>query len=254
MGAAITGAHVMEPAHESEAARGVTPPQPAPTSGAMPVTALLAAAPGIPLEPPLTVVGRSTLERQVRQVRLAGVARVITLGEPYPDTEATSAAGLASRVSDEDLVLVMTPGLVVDERIISAVVAAAPALATWPGDRHGVERIDASTVFAGVAVYPGRLVRKIAAGLGDWDLHSTLLRMALQDRGIGRIDLSVISLYAPKRRRSAPLIWALPTSQDEAAASTGPRASCTRRSRTRWCGCSRQRRSLRIWSRCSSPR
>ncbi len=182
------------------------------------LVALLEPAPEAPLVPPLTVGGRPVIERQVRQARLAGAARVIVIGGPMAGVEAvpthTAAAAL---IADDDLVLVLAPGLVADERIVAATVAAAPVLATFP-DR-GVERIDAGSLYAGVAVYPGALVRRVAAGLGDWDFHATLLRAAAGD-GLARVDLAGLDLYAPARRRIVPLTWAVPATPGEASAAT----------------------------------
>lgn len=184
----------------------------------MPLIALLAAAPEVPLSAPLTVVGRPVLDRQVRQARHAGASRVLVLGGPSGFGEAVPGPGAAAAlIDDDDLVLMLAPGLVADERIVAAVIAAAPALATWP-DR-GVERIDADAMAAGIAVYPGSLVRRVIAELGDWDLDATLLRAALGE-GIARLDLAALPLYAPARRRDVPLTWALPTSAHEAAQAT----------------------------------
>ena len=128
-------------------------------------------------------------------------------------------------ITDDDTVLVLAPGLVVDERIIAAVLAApAPTVATWSisgaGPQRGVERLDPVSFAAGVAVYPGSLVRQVAARLGDWDLHSTLLRAALAELDALRLDLGHLPLYDTHRRREVALSWALPASADEAAAAT----------------------------------
>ncbi len=187
----------------------------------MPPVALLSPAPEAVLVAPLVVAGRSVLERQVRQARLAGAARIIVVGGVHPGAETVAAAELVTQLVDHDLVLVLAPGVVADERIVAAVCAVdGPVLATWPVAHGGVERIDAVTFAAGVAVYPGALVRRVASALGDWDLHSTLLRAALADPGIARLDLAGLDLYAPARRRVVPLGWALPTTPDEAAATT----------------------------------
>ena len=184
----------------------------------MPLLALLAAAPEAPLVPPLRVAGRPVLERQVRQARQANVARVLVIGGPMADVEAVpTLAAAAALIADDDLVLVLTPGLVVDERIVAAAVAAAPALAVF-ADR-GVERVDAAGLSAGVAVYPGAMVRRVIAGLGDWDFQSTLLRTAVAE-ATPRVDLDALELYSAGRRRVVPLVWALPASAPEAAAAT----------------------------------
>ena len=184
----------------------------------MPLIALLAPAPERPLEAPVTVAGRPVVERQVRQARIAKASRIIVLGGPMAGVEAVPTLDAAlPLIGDDDLVLVMTPGLVVDERIVAAAIAAAPAIAIF-ADR-GVERVDAGSLFAGVAVYPGALVRRVIAELGEWDLYSTLLRTAAGE-GIARVDLDALDLYAPARRRVVPLVWSLPASPPEAAAAT----------------------------------
>ena len=199
--------------------RVVTRARGLPMGAAMPLIALLAAAPEVPLEAPLTVVGRPVLDRQVRQARHAGATRVLVLGEPLGFGEAVPGpVAAAALIADEDLVLVLAPGLVADERIVAAVIAAAPALATWP--ERGVERIDAAAMSAGIAVYPGALVRQVAATLGEWDLQSTLLRAALAEPGIARIDLAALPLYAPARRREVPLTWLVPETVEAAAQAT----------------------------------
>lgn len=184
----------------------------------MPLIALLAPLPQVPLSPPLTVVGRDVLDRQVRQAHHAGAERVFVLGGPSRYGEAVPGPGAAAAlIGDDDLILMLAPGLVADERIIAAVITNAPAAATWPD--QGVERLDASAMAAGVAVYSGALVRRVIAELGEWDLQSTLLRVALGE-GIARVDLAALPLYAPARRREVPLIWALPTTPGEAAEAT----------------------------------
>lgn len=170
--------------------------------GAMAMVALLFG----PAEPPFAgarIAGVDLIERQARQVRHAGAARVFVLnGRRRYDSNSVNlddAAMLGPRLQDDDTVLVLGQGLVVDDRIIAAVMAAAAAIhsggavvATWPAAaaRRGVERLDALTCAAGVAIYPAALVRRIAMQLGDWDLHSTLLRAALGEAGCGRVDLT----------------------------------------------------------------
>ena len=174
----------------------------------MPLIALLSPAPDAPLQPLLTVAGLPLVERQARSARLAGASRVLLLGAPLPGMEALpGVSALAAQIADDDLVLVLTPGLVASQAIVAAVVAAAPALGGF-ADR-GVERIDATAQFAGVAVYPGALVRRVAAGLGDWDLHSTLLRTAVAE-GLPRVDLDAV----------ASQVWAVPATAEAARGAT----------------------------------
>ena len=98
-----------------------------------------------------------------------------------PDvTVAHGAAAVANAVMDDDRVLSLDEGLVVDERAISAVVAGeGTAIAVWPEGAErpiAAERIAADSFFAGIGCFPGRLVRTVAGRLGDWDMQATLLR------------------------------------------------------------------------------
>lgn len=168
----------------------------------MAMIALLFAA-AAPLSGPLKIAGVPLIERQIRQARRAGVSRAFVVGGSHgygsDVVNIDGAAMLVPRLADSDMVLVLAPGLVIDDRIVTAVIAAVPAdravpvVATWPAAaRLGVERIHALTFAAGVAVYPGALVRRIAAQLGDWDLASTLLRAALSEAGCVRVDLTTV--------------------------------------------------------------
>lgn len=179
---------------------------------------------------PLIVGGIGILERQIRQVRRAGVVRTIVVGQRHWGDRVAAdighvadAGGLPRLLDGVDRVLTIAPGAVLDERIVAATVAGpAPAVAVWPTrtGHAGTERIDAVTVAAGIALYPAALVRDVAARLGDWDLPSTLLRAALGEPGLTRVDLAALPAYAPERRREVPLVWALPTDADGARAVT----------------------------------
>ena len=180
----------------------------------MPLAALLSPPPEAVLAPPLVIAGRPLLERQRRQARHVGARRVVIV-------TGVGDLALIEEIADGDYVLALAPGVVVDERVVAAVVSlGGPVIATWPAAFGGVERIDAAAFAAGVAVYPGALVRRVATGLGDWDLHSTLLRAALAEPTIGRLDLAGLDLYAPARRRQVPLTWSLPTTAEDTAATT----------------------------------
>ena len=179
----------------------------------------------------LDVAGTPVLSRQIEQVRRAGATRIFVLGGRRgfgPDVvNLDTAEMLGARVADGDQVLVLAAGVVADDRIATAVVAAmvaagAPAVATWPvaSRQHGVERLDALTFAAGVAAYPGALVRRVAAGLGDWDLHATLLRTALGDPACARVDLASLPLAASGAQAGGPLTYALVASPADAAAAS----------------------------------
>lgn len=180
---------------------------------AMPIVAVLFAAPPPPgVAAPLIAGGITVLERQRRQVRRAGVSRVIVVGDTPFDPASLDGDGN---------VLVIDPGIILDDRIVALVAAAvAPAVATWPAaSGFGTERIDGRDTAAGIALYPAALVRATATALGDWDLGATLLRAALAG-GATRIDLAAQPVWAAGRERDVPLVWARPDDADGAAAAT----------------------------------
>lgn len=176
--------------------------------------------------PAVEVAGGRAVDRQIRQLRHAGVARIFVLGEAPGAADVTAIAepaALAPLLNPGEAVVVVAGGLVLDERIVAAVLAAAaPAVATWPavasGVQHGTERIDAQRFAAGIGVYRADTVAATAAELGEWDLQSTLLRAALGAGGVELVDLAAIDTYAAARRRRVPLVWALPRDPDAARA------------------------------------
>ena len=188
------------------------------------------------LEPPgLGVVGGiSLLERQVRMVLKAGASRVIVvaaaltsdlgarLSEDPRVERAATAAQLAERLVGEGrAALHLAPGLLIDDRLVSALLAAGGAprlLAFGAAPPAGAERLDSTTHWAGAALLPADLVGRVASELGDWELSGTLVRAAVE-AGAGRVMVEEIPTYAPARRREAPMIWALPL--DEAARAAG---------------------------------
>jgi phosphatidylglycerophosphate synthase len=182
-----------------------------------------------PTPVPLLVGGISVVERQARLLRRVGVERlyavdVVPLTVLPKGVEAVSAAALPGLIGRDDRVLVVSAGLVVDERCLKAVLGApVPALLVADAGAvplRGVERLDALTFAAGVMALPGMMVRDVAATLGDWDLGSTLIRAAATSKATIRIDIAALPLYAWDRRRDVPLIWALPTSDAEAKTAT----------------------------------
>ncbi len=212
--------------------------------------------------PGLGVVGGiSLLERQVRMALKAGASRVIVvavaltadLGARFSEDprveRATTNAQLAERLAGEArAVLHLAPGLLIDSRLVMALLSAQewpallaaqerPALRAVqdgpvlqvPHDRpmllafgasapEGAERLDSATHWAGAALLPAALVGRVAAELGDWELSGTLARAAVE-AGAGRLMVETVPTYAPARRRDAPMIWARPL--DEAARAAG---------------------------------
>lgn len=177
------------------------------------------------------VGGISLLERQVRTILKKGARRVWVLAADLPEDLAErltaddrcqivpTARALAARTCRESApILFMAPGLLIDDRLIAATLDAAevPALLAFAGDAPDkAERLDADSCWGGIALLPAVLVTEVTAGLGDWDLASTLIRKAA-GAGARRIIIEDIPVYAPERRRDAPMIWAMPeTARDK---------------------------------------
>lgn len=146
----------------------------------------------------LPVAGRSLIERQARLAVSAGAAHVVVLVERLPAAltaaidrlrrdgiaveVARSAGDGADRFHPDERVLVFADGALAAPLTIARMVTLpAPVLLTLgEGGPPGMyERIDATTRWSGVAMVSGELLRKTVAMLGDWDLHSTLLRRAV---------------------------------------------------------------------------
>jgi hypothetical protein len=89
----------------------------------------------------------------------------------------------AASIDPSTRLLLFADGLVADHAHIARITAAGgPALLTLPdhmGDER-FERIDSQSLWAGLALIDGQMLRQTAAMLGDWDLQSTLLRHAVQ--------------------------------------------------------------------------
>lgn len=182
------------------------------------------------LAPGLAQVGGiSLLERQVRQVLRKGARRIWLLAPELPEALAATltedprcqlvptARALAERTCRESApILHLAPGLLVDERLLGAMLAApAPALLAFAGDAPAAaERLDSQSCWGGAALLSPALVTEVAAGLGDWDLTATLIRKAAGE-GAARVAIEDLPTYAPARRRDAPMIWAMPRTARE---------------------------------------
>jgi len=191
----------------------------------MPTLALLFADDG--MGEPCIVAGDSCLTRQILQVRQAGIDRVLVYGSvDIERAEAVvDASALLRIVGESDLIVTVAAGVVTDSRVLAAVLRApVPAVAAFAASadvpQRGVERLDANYFAAGIGCYPGASVRRIAAQLGEWDLHSTLLRSALGDPACQLLDLDEISCEDPGVHRAVPLRWSRPDTPEAAVAVT----------------------------------
>lgn len=181
-----------------------------------------------------TVGGITILERQVRQALRAGAAEVLVLvGEndapatlPGSDPRVRcfgAPADLGARLADRTLpVLLLAPGVIIDDRLVETMARHTEPVLLLVFDREppaGAERLDSRDHWAGIARLPARTVVRTAAGLGEWELASTLVRVAVE-AGVGRLRVSDLDIYAPDRRRSLPFIWARPVDDAGGAAAT----------------------------------
>jgi hypothetical protein len=155
----------------------------------------------------IDVAGLSVLERQVVLARRLGARRIFVLAERMPPGLAAAlhhigdsvqvvrgAAAIADELADGDLVLTLQEGLVADETPATALIGetAAPLVAVSLAEPAyaAAERLDSDSFWAGFAIYEGAMVRRVAAGIGEWDLQSTLLRTAA-GTGAPRVELRV---------------------------------------------------------------
>jgi phosphatidylglycerophosphate synthase len=170
---------------------------------------------------PAEIAGRLAAEdRCVRAPTAAALAgRLATGAETGPTETGTAETGTPHLARD---VLAFAPGLLVDDRLVAAVVAdrRKPLLLAF-GDTapKGAERLDSDSHWGGIARLPAMMVHDVAASLGDWELMGTLVRTAVE-AGAARVQAESLPTYAPARRRDAPLIWARPLDEPERAAAT----------------------------------
>lgn len=188
------------------------------------------------LPPGFQAVGGITLlERQVRQILKAGAARVLVVAPALPEevearfarderiVSMPNAAGLVAHLIDSTQpVLVLAPGILLDERLIDHMVQAthAPMLMVFRDNAaKGAERLDAHDHWAGIARLPANMVAHTVGSLGDWDLTSTLVRKAVE-ADAKRTEVGALDTYAASRRREVPFVWARPQDEPERQAAT----------------------------------
>lgn len=147
----------------------------------------------------LPLAGRTVVERQARLAAASGADPIVVLVERVPASllaaiDRVRAEGIsvavarnvgeaAEAVAPGDRLLLIADGLVADESHVARLTGSSgDALLTLPdrGEDDRYERIDADSLWAGLALVEGSMLRRTAAMLGDWDLQSTLLRQAVQ--------------------------------------------------------------------------
>ena len=190
----------------------------------MPVVAILTAVqprsdlPALP-RAALQAGGISLIERQARQLRRVGVSSLFIIADPALLLDASvrrrlealrdmvvvaSALELVAQLADDDVVVMVQEGGLVDQRILAAILGCkeVQALATFPPEApqfSASTRIDARHGFAAVLKADGETVRHVCRGLGDWDLMHTLLRAIAAEAEL----VDAASLETPRD----PLQW-----------------------------------------------
>lgn len=182
----------------------------------------------------LTVGGISLLERQLRQLKNAGVEEVRIYSRNYPEmlhdrassfsmvpevvSVQDAAAPAQSQWDDVENLLVVEEGVLIDDRVIRAVTQAPkePVLALFPprtvayGQACGqsVTLDGGEQLFASVALVPGKyLTRALAASAKGEKPLAAILEAAAASKGVKIIDVGAMDLYIPDRRRQVGLLW-----------------------------------------------
>jgi hypothetical protein len=118
---------------------------------------------------------------------------------------------LGNLITDHDRILVIEEGLLVDELSLREIVQRTDgaAIMTCIGDPPypQAERLDATSFWAGISIYSGHFVRRIAAEIGEWDLQSTLLRSAAAE-AVMRVNLTSPALMSVRCERDSELATA----------------------------------------------
>lgn len=146
------------------------------------------------------LAGRTLIEYQARCAAAVGAAPIVVLVERVPPAlqaaferlraegiavvPVSDAAEAAARFDPDLGVLQLADGVAPAASLMAELAEEpVPAILTVPDDGHheAFERIDNDHRWAGIAIVSSALLADTARMLGDWDLHSTLLRRAVQE-------------------------------------------------------------------------
>ncbi len=183
--------------------------------------------------------GISLLERNVRLLRHVGAETIYILTDDQFSVLAplTSALGkdkdiklidtaltLTNTLADDDTVIILDEGVLLDERLIAAVaVEEQPHLiavfSSLAPEYERAVRIDPEYSFASILKASGQTVRDVCRGLGDWDFTHTLLRHVAALPDTHMLIAANLETYVVSRRRHLPMIWQpLRTAADQSIA------------------------------------
>lgn len=155
----------------------------------------------------LPLAGMTLIEQQAERARAAGVAAFLVLVDGVPPALAEAcdrikARGLAVELvrsgadvlrlaKGHDGVLLVADGLIAGEQIWSVVGGARGASLLVTADAsvtQGLERIDAQSRWAGLAILPAAALATLETSPRDWDPQLLLFRAAVQD-GAARVPV-----------------------------------------------------------------
>jgi 1L-myo-inositol 1-phosphate cytidylyltransferase / CDP-L-myo-inositol myo-inositolphosphotransferase len=171
--------------------------------------------------------GIMLLERNVRLLRRAGaqVVYILTddqfavlaplvsvLGKAQDIKLIDNAIELTNCLADDDSVMVLDEGVLLDERMIATIASndAPHIISVFPSRSPEYERavrIDPEYSFASILKAPGKSVRDVCRGLGDWDFVHTLLRTVAATPDTQMMAVPSLETYVEDRRRNLPMIW-----------------------------------------------
>jgi 1L-myo-inositol 1-phosphate cytidylyltransferase / CDP-L-myo-inositol myo-inositolphosphotransferase len=187
----------------------------------------------------LEVGGMMLLERNIRLLRQAGAQTIYVLtddqfavlaplvselGKAKDIKLIGSALDLTNSLADDDSIMVLDEGVLLDERLIAAVAAddEPHCIAVFPSlapEHERAVRIDPEYSFASILKAPGKTVRDVCRGLGDWDFVHTLLRAVAAQPDSQMLAVSSLDTYVEDRRRTLPILWQpVKSAADEAIA------------------------------------
>jgi 1L-myo-inositol 1-phosphate cytidylyltransferase / CDP-L-myo-inositol myo-inositolphosphotransferase len=175
----------------------------------------------------LEVGGMMLLERNIRLLRQAGAQTIYVLtddqfavlaplvselGKAKDIKLIGNALDLTNSLVDDDSIMVLDEGVLLDERLIAAVAAddQPHCIAVFPSlapEHERAVRIDPEYSFASILKAPGKAVRDVCRGLGDWDFVHTLLRAVAAQPDAQMLAVSSLDVYVEDRRRTLPILW-----------------------------------------------
>ena len=146
-----------------------------------------------------SLAGRTLLERQAECAQDVGATRFLILVATLPQEltaamdriaarggeviPVRSASEIFAQIKDDDQILLIADGLCAPPTCYKALTEVnAPAVLATPDNQaaRDLERIDAQTRWAGLALVPRSVFADLAHISDDWDVGSTLLRQTIQ--------------------------------------------------------------------------